>query len=70
MRACVRPLPMTLTCGTKDRKKEGKTYARCQACVKGALASKSHRDGYVRDGTAAMLHGFGYELDRVCRALG
>jgi hypothetical protein len=24
-------------------KKERKTYARCQACVKGALASKSHR---------------------------
>jgi hypothetical protein len=23
--------------------KERKTYARCQACVKGALASKSHR---------------------------
>ncbi len=27
----------------KERKKERKTYARCQACVKGALASKSHR---------------------------
>jgi hypothetical protein len=26
-----------------ERKKERKTYARCQACVKGALASKSHR---------------------------
>ncbi len=25
------------------RRKEGKTYARFQACVKGALASKSHR---------------------------
>jgi hypothetical protein len=25
-----------------ERKKERKTYARCQACVKGALASKSH----------------------------
>jgi hypothetical protein len=25
-----------------SRKKERKTYARCQACVKGALASKSH----------------------------
>jgi hypothetical protein len=25
------------------RKKERKTYARCQACVKGTLASKSHR---------------------------
>ncbi len=29
--------------GAKERKKERKTYARCQACVKGALASKSHR---------------------------
>jgi hypothetical protein len=35
--------------GARDRsahallKKERKTYARCQACVKGALASKSHR---------------------------
>jgi hypothetical protein len=27
----------------KERKKERKTYARCQACVMGALASKSHR---------------------------
>jgi hypothetical protein len=27
----------------RERKKERKTYARCQACVKGALASKSHR---------------------------
>jgi hypothetical protein len=30
------------------RKKERKTYARCQACVKGALASKSHRGAPVR----------------------
>jgi hypothetical protein len=27
----------------QERKKERKSYARCQACVKGALASKSHR---------------------------
>ncbi len=33
----------TSSCPHLRRKKERKTYARCQACVKGALASKSHR---------------------------
>jgi hypothetical protein len=31
--------------------KERKTYARCQACVKGALASKSHRGRHAKPQT-------------------
>ncbi len=31
--------------GRKEKKKEGKTYARWQACVKGALASKCRQGG-------------------------
>jgi hypothetical protein len=38
----------------KKRKKERKTYARCQACVKGALASKSHRGHALWDRHAAQ----------------
>jgi hypothetical protein len=40
--------------GREERKKERKTYARCQACVKGALASKSHRGPAVNDSRLAV----------------
>jgi hypothetical protein len=43
----------------KERK-ERKTCARCQACVKGALASKSHRS--ARGGTAGCIHMAGWGI--------
>ncbi len=50
-----------------ERKKEIKTYARCQACVKGALASKSHRSHEVRGRHRRMKGSPGLKL-RVCGA--
>jgi hypothetical protein len=46
--------------GPKERKKERKTYARCQACVKGALASKSHRGSGAADGAGRQARRGGW----------
>jgi hypothetical protein len=66
--------------GAKERKKEGKkerkTYARCQACVKGALASKAPprgrgaRWGGAVEGQKLLDEGAeeGAERDRAVRA--
>jgi hypothetical protein len=51
--------PRADAAATGDRTKERKTYARCQACVKGALASESHRHA-----TGDTCAGFGCKRAR------